>query len=417
MNRRTLALGLVAASLLPGALAAGAADPAPAPAKPEYPRAECSHRLIDQPGDGYVNPKGVGANQVKADGLDIVAGLFRVTPTEVQAFVQMKDIPEPSGMQAYNSAFRYTVSFKYADKAFKFWTGQANPTVDPNGSNALAAKTISMDPPVTGTRGGVDPATDYAWFAIPRGAFEDKAGAPLADSEKLTSVVFQTSNSLAASQFDAADDLTPAAAAAVWPVDDDYCFGPPPGALSEVATPTAQYGDVSAFTAKLLDEKGAAVADAPVTFTVTTAAGATAGTAVTGTTDAAGVATAPFTAAVPAGTYTVNVFFPGDAEVGKAKASSSFVVTVEKTKFLTLVVTKPTTTTRTVVATLVDDDNKPVAGQRVDWYVNGKKVSTLTTDKAGKTTLKTAKPTQTVQAKFVAVAGKYAAATSTSRKV
>jgi hypothetical protein len=414
MNRRTLALGLVAASLLAGTVAAGAADPAPA--KPEYPRAQCTHRLVDPPGDGYVNPKGVGANQVKADGLDIVGALFRVTPTELQAFVQMKDIPDPSGMQAYNSAFRYKVSFKYADKAFSFWTGQANPTVDPNGSNALAAKSVGMDPTVMGSRGGVDPATDYAWFGIPRPAFEDKAGAPLVDGEKLTAVSVQSSNSLAASQFDAADDLTPAAAAAVWPVDDDYCFGPPPGALSDVATPSAQYGDVSAFTAKLVDEKGAAVAGAPIDFTVATAAGATVGT-VTGTTDAAGVVNAPFVAAVPAGTYAVKVSFPGTTDVGKAKASSELVVTVETTKFPALVVAKPSATTRTVTATLLDDDNKPVVGQRVDWYVNGKKVTTLTTDKAGKTVLKTAKPTQTVQAKLVAVAGKYAAAASASRKV
>jgi hypothetical protein len=414
MNRRTLAFGLVAASLLPGTLAAGAADPAPAPA---FPRAQCTHRLVDPAGDGYVNPRGVGVNQVKADGLDIVGAVFRVTPTDVQAFVQVKDIPEPSGMQAYNSAFRYTVSFKYADKAFSFWIGQANPNVDPNGSNALAAKTVGMQPIVTGTHGGVDPAKDYAWISIPRGAFEDKAGMPLADTEKLTGIVIQSGNALAANQFDPADDLTPAAAAAVWPVGDDYCFGPPPGTLSEVATPAAQYGDVSAFTAKLADETGAAVAGAPVSFTVTSAAGTAVGTVVTGTTDAAGVATAPFTAAVPAGTYTVNVLFPGNADVGKAKASSELVVTVEKTKFLTLVVTKPSATTRTVTATLVDDDNKPVAGQRIDWYVNGKKATTLTTDKAGKTQLKTAKPAQTVHAKFVAVAGKYAAATSASRKV
>jgi hypothetical protein len=411
MNRRTLAAGLVAAALLPGMIPAGAAD---AP-KPEFPRAQCSHRLIDPAGDGYTNPRNAPVNLVKTDGVDIVSTLFRVTPDEVQAFVQMKDIPAPADMDNYDSAFKYTVSFKYEDKTFKASTFQVNPDVDPTGSNAAGSKP-AIDPAIPGTRYGVDPTSDYAWFAIPRAAFEDKVQTPIVDGTQFTAISAVTETSMANNQFVGADDMTPVAAAAVWTVDDDYCFGPPPGALSEIATPSVQYTDVSAFTAKLVDEKGAAVAGAPISFAVTTATGTVVGTPVTGTTDAAGVATAPFTATIPAGTYTVKVSFAGTAEVGKAKATSSFVVTVEKTKFLALGVAKPTTTTRTVTATLLDDDNKPVAFQRVDFYVAGKK-SSATADKAGKATLKTAKPGQTVQAKLVAVTGKYAAAASTSRKV
>ena len=35
---------------------------------------------------------------------------------------------------------------------------------------------------------------------------------------------------------------------------------------------------------------------------------------------------------------------------------------------------------RTVTATLLDNDKHAIAGQKVVWYVNGKKVATLTTD-------------------------------------
>jgi hypothetical protein len=70
-----------------------------------------------------------------------------------------------------------------------------------------------------------------------------------------------------------------------------------------------------------------------------------------------------------------------------------------------------------VTATLLDNDKHAVAGQKVAWYVNNKKVSTLTTDSKGRTVFKGAKPGQTVQAKFTAVPGKYAACSSKAVKV
>ena len=139
----------------------------------------------------------------------------------------------------------------------------------------------------------------------------------------------------------------------------------------------------------------------------------------TGTTDANGVATVTIATGLKAsGTpYPVTVTFAGDATDGKAKLTGTILVTPEKTVFAPLAVARPSATTRTVTATLTDDDKKPLAAQKVEWLVNGKKVATLTTDAKGKSVYKGAKPGQLVQARFVAVSGKYLGALSNKPKV
>jgi hypothetical protein len=175
--------------------------------------------------------------------------------------------------------------------------------------------------------------------------------------------------------------------------------------LANTGAVTAQFTDAAAVAAKLTTEAGTALAGKAVKFTIGTKS-------VTATTGADGVATALLDPATPAGTYHLVTSFAGDASAANVELSTPFTVTTEVTK-LTLKVAK-SGTSRTVTATLRDDDGKPVAGQTVVWYVNGKKVSSPRTSSAGTVTL-VAKATQTVVAQFNAVAGKYAASKATQK--
>jgi hypothetical protein len=184
------------------------------------------------------------------------------------------------------------------------------------------------------------------------------------------------------------------------------CFGPPAALLANTGRTTVQYSDGAAVAAKLTDATGKALAGKTVTFAV----GSVKRTATTG---GDGVAKATLDPGVVAGSYTLVTSFAGDATAGKVETSTPFTVTAEATRIVLSVVKRGTS--RTVTAKLVDDDGKALAGQNVNWYVAGKKVSTMRTNSAGVVTLTTAKPTQTVVAEFLAVAGKYAASKATTK--
>lgn len=70
--------------------------------------------------------------------------------------------------------------------------------------------------------------------------------------------------------------------------------------------------------------------------------------------------------------------------------------------------------TRTVTAKLTAA-GKPLGGQVVTWFINGRKVATSVTAGDGKAVLKTAKPTQTVTVTFAGVPDKYLASSATAR--
>lgn len=404
MTRRSLAAVLVAVALLPAT--SHAADPPP---KPEMPRVPCAKRFADPTGDGYSNPTSTPAfNVQKTPGLDIVGAYLRTTADQVQVFLEIDDIPVPTAMPAYDLAYRYNVSFKIGTVAFNF----AHIHKNPNTAAAFGGKIYPDSLPVmSGLTGEVDPATDFVYVTAPLATVEQKATVPLTEGTKIEAVAAKTEYLMSSTHSAVGDELKPAADAAVWFTGDDYCFGPPPGALSDVTATAVQYGDTATLRAKLVDEAGAAVAGQQLRFTVAGAA------PVVGTTDTAGVATVKYVAALTAGTKAVTVEFAGNEAVGKASAAGSLVVRPETTKFAALKVAKPSTTSRVVTATLRDDDGKAVAAQKVAWYVNGKKVATVTTNKAGQSVYRGAKRGQSVQARFVAVAGKYLAASSKTAKV
>lgn len=411
MTRRSFAAVLAAAAILPGQLGAQAADPV----KPEMPRKDCTKRFIDPPSDAYGPPQaaaGAAAGQLKAPGLDIIGGYFRTTDTAVQMFIEVDDVN--ATLPSSDPGYRYSFEFKYGSTTFTAHKIHANPAY----GAALFGNTDppSVNPGKNDQTGGVDFDADVVWVNIPRATFEEKAGIPLEEGGKFEAIKFTTYwmvNTGAAPQ--KADEIAPAAAAATWNVFDDYCFGMPPAVLSDLKVKNVQYGDATTMSVKMMSDAGTALAGKPVQFLI---AGDPGG-AKTGTTGADGVATVTFAskALASAKPLTVTASFPGDATDGKAKVTGTILISQEKTAFAAPKVAKTSATARTVTATLLDDDKKPVVGQKVDFLVNGKKAGTVVTNSKGQAVFKGAKAGQTVQTKFAAVAGKYLGAQSAKYKV
>lgn len=176
------------------------------------------------------------------------------------------------------------------------------------------------------------------------------------------------------------------------------CFTPPPGILANVGATSVQFTDAAKVAAKLTDKAGTALAGKTVTFSI----GSKTATA---TTDSDGVATTSINPGVSAGKYSLVAKFAGDSSASEVTLTTPFTVASEKTKLALRVVKSGTR--RTVYATLTDDDRRPVAGQTITWYINGKKVSSPKTNASGVATLTTAKPTQTVKAVYGGASGKY----------
>lgn len=408
MSRRLL-LATAGLSLLVGTTGADAEHP---PVDTDLPRPNCIRRLVDNPDDSFVNPTGNAAANLAplaVSGLDIISVFARSTADEIGLFMKLKDIPTDFPKQ--DQMYRYNFELKVNGKTHtlrhalvsKGWPSAAGK----GGHYPGTAPAINGLEP----NGKIDPDTDFVYVLLPRALYEGAAGIPLPDGVQLeiASAFTEWMTPANDTQSVKADTLTPAADQKMYTLGDNYCFGPPPAALSDVATPGTQFSDVTNLSAKLVDEAGAALANQTVTFTIGTSA------PVSATTNASGVATTPYTAALAAGTYPVTVRFAGTPEFGAATATGSITIKVEGTKMAALTVKKTSATVRTVTAALTDDDGAKLAGQKVTWYVNGKAASTLTTDASGKSVFK-AKPKQSVQAKFLGVAGKYTASASNVAK-
>lgn len=415
MTRRIAGAAVVLASLLAGMPASHAAT--------ELPRAVCSHRVTDDANDAPINyntlsssgSPAVSLSSSSVPALDVTSVTPRLTSDSFQVFLALTDVVDATAMPMTSSEYRYKVTFAVDQKAVSFGAALANPankSVPKHAEQNPYARTGTVDT-IAGLAVDIDAATDFVTFTVPRKELEKNLGAALVEGQDTVTDIKAVTQEVESEKVNAADTTTATGAAATWTVGDDYCFGPPPAALSGYAADVVQYGDTGFLRATLKSDTGTALAGKQVQFAV-------AGKTVAATTDAAGLAKAAYTPAVGAGTYKATVTFAGDAGNGKATLSGDTVVVVVKAegaRFAPLQVARPSATARSVTATLTDDDKHAIAGQRVDWYVGGKKVATLTTDRNGRTTCKTAKRGQTVQAKFAGVAGKYVSASSASLKL
>lgn len=369
--RKPLALGL-AASL-------AAAAPAARAANPEYPRDSCAHRVEDTVGD------------TSNTALDVTSVTLRLTDTDLIAFVRVVKI---TSLAFTETARRYEVTFTQGKRSYALQHSVYDPTLPE-----------ALRPPGSASpqTAGVDAATGYVWISVPRASIEADLGRRLVEDDTFESLAAHTYSYLA-TQESVADEAS--SGETTYVVGDDLCFGAPPAVLEELMVGPGQYGDPVPASVYVVDEDGNPLGGEPVTFYVGDAAVGS------GRADGDGLVDTTLALGRPAGTYDVVARFAGDATTGKARARTTATVTVETTRFAPLAVARPSATTRTVTATLLDDDGTPVAGQRVDFWVAGRRVATVATNAAGRAVWKGAKPKQRVQARFLAVPGRYAAATS-----
>jgi hypothetical protein len=425
-------LALVIASVLAITPAVVRASADTAPADPLTPRLGCTHAINDAPGDAKPDYTGAGNSPLTTnDGLDIEMVSARVTDTQLQVFLAIKRIPLPSGMAASESTYRYKISFAYGGKGFTYGIEQKNPTwagAYPTDSTSYPMMNMGLGAAndlasvSTGViRQGASPDPSWIIFTSPRDKVEQILGAPIPDGAALATVavttqVFTSPETAVHSTNDGLDTtLTPAQDSLVVGGDiGDWCYGPPPTSLGSVSVAPADVTDSSTMSAILLDENGKALAGKRLTFAVNDGTGKT----VAVTTDANGKATAVYgPIKARAGTYPVTVSFAGETALKASTATGTLTVSAESCLFKPLKVTKPSAKTRVVTATLVDDGNHAIAGVPVTWWVNGRKVATAKTASNGTVVLKSAKPGQTVQAKFAGVAGMFLAANSKAVKV
>jgi hypothetical protein len=397
MSRR-LALATTAALLLGAPVlphAAAVDDPNDA-----YPKTGCVN-YTDPTGDGQIGSHyGVPGSAVAPNDadLDITGVALHATPIALKVFVRANKLAtKPTVGPGHVWAAAFTTLGKTISVSETTVSGAPQLSAKSVKVNGAANSTIKLD-------AIEDTAKSFVVFTIDKATFEAAVPGGLAPGTPLVGV-----NASSATYYPTGYDTADLISA---PTGDDYavgddaaCFPPPPSVLTNAGAVKAQFTDAAAVAAKLTTEAGTALAGKAVKFTI-------GGRSVTATTDADGVAKALLDPATPAGTYSLVTSFAGDGSAAKVDLTTPFTVTTEVTK-LTLKVVK-SGTKRTVTATLRDDDGKPVAGQVVAWYVNGKKVSSPKTTAAGTVTL-TAQAAQTVVAQFNAVAGKYAASKVTQK--
>lgn len=412
-----------------------------APANCEMPRPACTHTLTDTTGDAvtqYIAGEGDTNKQLFGNNtaLDIRSVYLRLTPDYFQTFLAIDHIPGANTMAAQEGEYRYYVNFKLGGKMVTVIGWRLNPNapdslnpadnpstypqVQVGADQAAPSANDPGDPTVSQViLPGASPDPGWVIVSTPRAELEKSLGTPIASDAAFTNIVANTyvvsPNSTGPKQFYFTDGTTETGAAAQLGAFDDSCFGPPPTSLGALSIPATTYHHVAALSATLLDQDAKPIAGKAVTFTVADGKSTT----LPATTDANGVARANYgPVAVPAGNYPVTVAFAGDTTTYKhSSATGTLKVVAAKSQFTALKVTKPTASTRLVATTLLDDLKKPIAGARVDWYVNGKKAASSTTDKTGKATFKAGKPGQTVQARYAGKAGMFLASASKSAKL
>jgi hypothetical protein len=411
MFRRVLGAAVAATLLAAGAAAAF-----------ERPRDGCARQVADPEGDAKYTLSTTGnvkdPRDQSVDALDVRGVAVRHAGDVFEAHVRLKSLSGAFG--AHETAYRYDVKFQNADgtkmvlQAMRTNTTWDATPAKASGGSGYPEGSYTVGQTITkfvGVKSDIDAAGGWVTITVPKDEFAKAFSAGVSQGTAVTGITAETyayipgTGAAAVRLADTATSADPAQS--TYRVGDDYCFGPPPAALTTTLTaPRVAYGDSVALQATLRNEAGEALAGKTVQFSV-------AGVTRPATTNAGGVATTTFTPAKAAGRYPLTITFPGDETDGRATLTGvSVTVVAETTRLAALKATRTSATARSVTTTLTDDDGRAVPGQKVEWWAGGKRVATTTTDTKGRTTYAGARSGQSVVAKHPGVAGRYLASAS-----
>jgi hypothetical protein len=144
-----------------------------------------------------------------------------------------------------------------------------------------------------------------------------------------------------------------------------------------VSNVTGKYGGHINFTAVLKDEDNNPLSDKTITFTIN---GQTIGTAVT---DGNGSATLSYIIKQTIGNYNITANFKQDAFDVASTNNGTLKVNPTSTHLLVDDVTGKHGDHINLTAVLKDEDNSPLSGKTIIFYLNGDKIGSKTTDSTG----------------------------------
>lgn len=382
------------------------------PAPAGLPAAGCN-TVADPKGDAKHLPAGIPEPD-----LDITGLVMQATATDLKSYLRLDKLgTSPDTALGHTFYTLFTVNKKVVSLAA---SGFDPAVLGDVADDAASASGGALQPTVrmvvagtyvpSGIKATFDVTNSMVVISVPRADVAKAVGVPFTDGTELTALYGRTASSygpvVGGFYVDSSAPDNGTVSTAKWSTGANECFGPLPGKLVNAGATSVQFTDAATVGAKLTTAAGAPLSGRTVTFTVGSKT-------VSAKTASNGIAKAALNPGLVAGAYTLVTSFAGDSLAAKVSTSTPFTVAVEKTK-LVLTVAK-SGTKRTVTARLLDDDNKPVAGQTVNWYVNGKKVASAKTNAAGVVTFTRAAPTQTVTAEFLAVAKRFAGSKTSIR--
>jgi len=397
-----LGLLAVAAASLSVSPPGTAAD---APAAPPAPRAGCA-TFADDKEDGKL-----GQLLPNDPDLDIVNVVLASPPGLLRAYVQVTEL----GVPEYAAGHQFTASFLLDGKPVVIFAGQDSPAAldDVHGAaNTAGAGSVLNGVSFNGVR-IADAKLEVVWdektntvvMTTDRASIEAASKLSLADGTLVKEAAAKSFGDYVYATLgaDTATGKTPETS--TYTIGDNTCFAPPEGKLSLQVPTSIVSGHTAVVSGVLSTATGTAVAGKQVSL-------ALAGKTVTVTSAADGKFSASFAITSNAGSYPVTATWAGDDTLQKVTATAPLLVKIQPTS--TSLASAVSGTAVVVKATLLDDIRKPIGGQTITWYVDGKAVGTSRTDSAGRASWRTVKG-KLVKASYAGIRNRYAASSASRR--
>ena len=396
-------LGLLAVATAAVTVTPPTGNAAEEPVAPPMPRAGCA-TFVDDKGDGQIG--GEVPNDPDLDILDVVVAS---PPGLIRAYVHVDKL----GIPEYAIGHQFSLTFQLESKPVVIFVGQDDPSEFEDVHTAGAGLVGRLNGVTYNGVAVADAKLEAVWdektstviMTTDRASLEKASKLTLADGLQVKGVTAKSLGDYVYSTIGADTAAAKTPETQVYTLGDNICFAPPEGKLALQVPASVTAGHTAVVSGLLSTATGTPVAGKAVTLAV---AGKTAN--VTSGTD--GTFSASFAMNNNAGSYPVTASWAGDDSLTAATVTAPLLVKIQPTS--TTLTSAISGTTVTVKATLLNDLRKPIAGQSITWYVDGKAVGTYRTDSLGRTSLRTVRG-KTVKAVYAGVRNRYAASSASRR--